>query len=128
MFLFFKGACKFANESESTISAFMLQQACELTYRSLLLALRGKQVKCHDLVVLRKHLSHFAPTILGILDADEGKEIALLTSIQDAYIKSRYDQTYKISLNDLVNSISAADKLIQMAQEIFNYQCQKILP
>ncbi|MEJ5995196.1 HEPN domain-containing protein [Pedobacter sp. Du54] len=124
---FFKGACKFVNESESTISAFMLQQACELTYRSLLLTLRGKQVKCHDLIVLRKHLSHFAPAIIGVLDTEEAKEIALLTSIQEAYIKSRYDQTYKISLNELADSISAADKLIKSAKEIFNYQCQKIL-
>ena len=125
---FFKGACKFANESESTISAFMLQQACELTYRSLLLALRGKQVKCHDLVVLRKHLSHFAPTIIGSVDADESREIALLTSIQDAYIKSRYDNTYRVSLNDLFDAISAAKRLIKSAQEIFDYQCQKMLP
>ncbi|RYG22300.1 MAG: HEPN domain-containing protein [Chitinophagaceae bacterium] len=124
---FFKGACEFANENESTISAFMLQQACELTYRSLLLSLRGKQVKCHDLIVLRKHLRHFAPTIIGILDKDEEKEIALLATIQEAYIKSRYDQTYRISLNELKTSISAADQLIQSAQKIFNCQCEKIL-
>ncbi len=124
---FFKGACKFIHDCESTISAFMLQQACELTYRSLLLALRGKQVKCHDLVVLRKHLIHFAPTIIGVLNADQAKEIALLTSIQEAYIKSRYDQTYKITLNQLGNSLSATDKLLKSAQEIFNYHCQKIM-
>jgi HEPN domain-containing protein len=123
---FYNGALKFANESESSISAFMIQQACELTYRSLLLALRGKQIKCHDLVVLRKHLSHFAPTIIGVLDADEGKETALLTSIQEAYIKSRYDQTYQVSLSELLNSISATDKLIQCTQELFMVHCQKI--
>lgn len=123
---FFSVARQLANESESTISGFMLQQACELTYRSLLLSLRGKQVKCHDLVVLRKHLSHFVPTIIGIFDENEEEEVALLTSIQEAYIKSRYDQTYKISLNELENSIIAANKLIRSAQEIFNYHCQKI--
>ena len=123
---FFNGACKFANENESTISAFMLQQACELTYRSLLLALRGKQVKCHDLVVLRKHLSHFVPAIIGIFDEDEDKEIAMLTTIQEAYIKSRYDQNYKINLDELIKSIKTADKLMVSAKEIFNYHCQKV--
>ncbi len=123
---FFKAACTFTTESESTISAFMLQQACELSYRSLLLALKGKQVKCHDLVVLRKHLIHFVPNLIGILDPDEAKEIALLSFIQEAYIKSRYDQAYKIGLNELVTSITVADQLIKSAQEIFNDHCQNI--
>ncbi|MES2653049.1 MAG: HEPN domain-containing protein [Bacteroidota bacterium] len=123
---FFNGARSLANESECTVSGFMIQQACELTFRSLLLSLRGKQVKCHDLVVLRKHLSHFAPTIIGIFDKDEEKEIKLLTSIQEAYIRSRYDQTYKISNNELEKFILAASKLIQNAKQIFNYHCQKV--
>ena len=123
---FFSIARQLANDSESTISGFMLQQACELTFRSLLLSLRGKQVKCHDLVVLRKHLSHFVPTIIGIFDENEEAEVALLTSIQEAYIKSRYDQTYNISLKELESSIIVTNKLICSAQEIFNYHCQKI--
>lgn len=123
---FFKAACSFTNESECTISAFMLQQACELTYRSLLLALRGKQIKCHDLVVLRKHLIHFAPKIIGILNENEDEEIALLTRIQEAYIKSRYDQSYCIEPNELVNAIEATHQLLKSAEEIFNFHCQKI--
>ena len=123
---FFNAARQFANESEGTIPGFMVQQACELTYRSLLLSLRGKQVKCHDLVVLRKHLSHFVPAIIGIFDEDEVKEVKLLASIQEAYIKSRYDQTYKISRSELENSIIIASKLIRCTQEIFNDHCQKI--
>ncbi len=124
---FFRAACKCVSESESTISAFMLQQACELSYRSLLLALRGKQVKCHDLVVLRKHLIHFVPTLIGILNQDENEEIGLLTRIQEAYIKSRYDQSYKISFDELNAAITASEKLIRCVQEIFNDHCQKII-
>lgn len=123
---FYSGALKFANENESTISAFMLQQACELTYRSLLLSLRGKQIKCHDLVVLRKHLSHFVPAIIGVFDEDDTKEIAMLDAIQEAYIKSRYDQTYTIGLTELIKSITAANKLLTCAQEIFNHKCEQI--
>ncbi len=123
---FFNSARELANESECTISGFMVQQACELTFRSLLLSLRGKQVKCHDLVILRKHLSHFAPTIVGLFDEDEDKEIKLLTSIQETYIRSRYDQTYRVSSNELEKFILAASKLIQNAKQIFNYHCQKV--
>ncbi|SFG88353.1 HEPN domain-containing protein [Pedobacter insulae] len=123
---FFSGARQFANESERTIAAFMLQQACELTYRSLLLSLRGKEIKCHDLIVLRKHLSHFVPTIIGVFDSNEDVELNMLTSIQEAYINARYDPTYEIALEKLVKAISASNSLIQAAQEIFNYHCQKV--
>jgi HEPN domain-containing protein len=123
---FFNGARQFANERERTIAAFMLQQACELTYRSLLLSLKGKDIKCHELVILRKHLSHFAPTILGVFNENEEEEVDILTSIQEAYINSRYNQTYQINLEELNKSISACNKLILTAQEIYNYYCQKI--
>lgn len=122
---FFNGAHQFANESESTISAFMLQQACELTYRSLLLSLRGKEIKCHNLTILRKHVSHFVPAIIGVFDENEKKEIDMLDCIQDAYIKSRYDQNYTVNIDELIKLINAADELIQSAHEIFNYHCQK---
>jgi HEPN domain-containing protein len=123
---FFNGARQFANEKERTIAAFMLQQACELTYRSLLLSLRGKDIKSHDLVALRKHLSHFAPTILGVFDDKEDAEIRILTSIQEAYIDSRYNQTYQVSLKELNKSLAACDTLILTAQGIYNYYCEKI--
>ncbi len=122
---FFNGAHQFANESESTIAAFMLQQACELTYRSLLLSLRGKEIKCHNLVILRKHLSHFVPAIIGVFDSNEEKEIQMLDSIQEAYIKSRYDQHYKVSLDELNTLITAANGLIKGAKDIFDYHCEK---
>ena len=123
---FFNGARQFANEKECTIAAFMLQQACELTYRSLLLSLKGKDIKCHDLVVLRKHLSHFAPTVLGVFNEKEEEELKILTSIQEAYIDSRYKQTYQVTLEELTKSIAASNNLILAAQEIYNYYCQKI--
>ncbi len=123
---FLNGARQFANESESTIAAFMLQQACELTYRSLLLAFRGKDIKCHDLALLRKHLSHFVPTIIGVFHQNEKEELKILTAIQEAYINSRYNHTYKIALEELVESISASNNLIKTAQEIFSYHCQKV--
>lgn len=123
---FFRGAIQLTDESERTISAFMLQQACELTFRTLLLSLRGKQVKCHDLVVLRKHLKHFAPTIIGIFDDDEEKEVKLLSTIQEAYIKARYDQSFKITRDELEKSIQVANELIHCAKNIFKYHCQKV--
>jgi HEPN domain-containing protein len=124
---FFKGTKQFLNSDENTMAAFMLQQACELTFRSLLLSLRGKEIKCHDLIVLRKHLSHFDPSIIGMFDKDEQKELNILTAIQQAYIKARYDQNYEINTSELIRLINAAEKFIQSAQKIFDDYCAKLV-
>ncbi|MGF1924217.1 MAG: HEPN domain-containing protein [Bacteroidia bacterium] len=119
---FFGSAHQLSNE----ISVFMLQQACELTFRSLLLSLRGKDVRCHDLVVLRKNLKHFVPTLDGVFGANEKQEIKLLGLIQEAYIRSRYDQSYSISRTDLEHALIATRKFIDKAYKIFNHYCLKI--
>jgi HEPN domain-containing protein len=124
---FFKCAKQFLNSDENTMAAFMLQQACELSFRSLLLSLRGKEVKCHDLIVLRKHLSHFDPSIIGMFDENEQEELNILTAIQQAYIKARYDQNYEISTSELIKLINASEKFIQSAQKIFDNYCAKLM-
>jgi HEPN domain-containing protein len=93
---FYDGAQHYLNEGENEMAVFMLQQACELTYRCLLNVLRGKDLKCHSPAILRKHLKRFAPEIIGIFSANESVELEYLSVLEDAYVKSRYHQDYKI--------------------------------
>lgn len=123
---FFNGAQQYLMLQETTMAAFMLQQACELSYRSLILSLRGKEIKCHDLIILRKHLSHFAPEIIGAFDKEEQKELKILAQIQEAYIKSRYDQHYQVCMQELTIHIDAVDHFIQVVQQIFNNKLLKM--
>ncbi|MES2418123.1 MAG: HEPN domain-containing protein [Bacteroidota bacterium] len=123
---FYTGARQFLQLTETSMSAFMLQQACELTYRSLIVSLRGREVKCHDLVVLRKHLSHFVPEVMGLFDKEETKELNMLTSIQEAYIKSRYDSTYQVCTQELVKLLDVTEGFIKSAEQIFTRQSLKV--
>lgn len=93
---FQEGAHYYFANSQYEMTAFMLQQATELTYRCLLQVLRGRDVKCHAPAVLRKHLKRFAPEIIGVFSTDEEKELAQLQLLEEAYIKSRYDSNYQL--------------------------------
>jgi HEPN domain-containing protein len=93
---FYQGAQQYLADELYEMAIFMLQQACELTYRCLLNVLRGKDLKCHSPIVLRKHIRRFAPEIIGIFSSVEEEEIQYLQVLEEAYIKSRYQIDYTI--------------------------------
>lgn len=108
---FYCGAQNYINSGIYDMAMFMLQQACELTYRCLLNVLRGKDVKCHAPAILRKHVRRFAPEVIGVFSDQEEKELDYLGILEDAYIKSRYQQQYLIDeqlvkfLNECVGNL-----------------------
>lgn len=123
---FLKGAIKFANDNEFNLAYFMVQQACELSFQSLLQNLRGKKIKSHELTILRKHTSKFAPSIKGIFHPRESKEVKILKDLQEGYIESRYNDNYKISEHQLNHSLSATKTLISECTNIFTKHCQNL--
>src|ERR1044071_6199137 len=50
---FMEGAKLYQNKDEA-LTAFMLQQAAELTFRSFILALTGKEVRTHSILTFKK--------------------------------------------------------------------------
>ena len=96
---FYKGAQQYLADEVGYMAAFMLQQACELTYRCLLKTFRGKDVKCHSPAVLRKYLKRYAPAIIGVFSEDETEELKYLSILEEAYIKARYEKHYEIELS-----------------------------
>lgn len=98
---FYKGASNYLRLGETAMAVFMLQQVCELSYRTLLLVLRGKEIKTHDLMVLRKHLRRYYPAIVGTFSDVEDEELRLLSILDTAYIEARYGIDFKISAEDL---------------------------
>lgn len=123
---FFASAVQLANSRENAISLFMLQQACELSYRALLLTLRGKQVKSHDLEVLRKHIAQFAPLTVGQFSENEDEELKTLGIIQDSYIKSRYYTDYSVDGKDLMKIIPKVEKLINAVKKTFDTHIKQV--
>ncbi|GEM_PF-1084075 len=119
---FYNGVQLYINNEVYDMAMFMLQQACELTYRSLLNVLRGKDVKCHSLVVLRKHVKRYAPEVLGVFSAVEEEEIKYLQLLEEAYVKSRYYYDYTIDPSLISHLNKSIGLLQQKAINLFKHK------
>lgn len=118
-FTFLTGAQRFLKNNETTTSAFMLQQACEFAYRSLIIAFKAKEIKSHDLILLRSNISIYEPQIIGLFHTKIKKEISLLTLLNEAYVKARYDFGYQIGGDQLAVLNDATTNLIEGVKQLF---------
>jgi len=125
-YTFYQGACQYYRDNEYNMTAFMLQQSCEMTYRGLLLAFRDKDVRSHELTILRKHVCHFIPEIQGVFANDEAKELHILSDIQESYIRSRYDRNYEVDASKLILWIEKTRQLLQRTHDIFDAYTNRI--
>jgi len=108
--------------SQSEMAAFMLHQACEQTYRLMLLIFRGREYKSHDLKGLKNHLNHYIIGLTGIFDPSNKKENLLLDILQEAYIKARYDHTYYMEKHLVIFFQEKTKLLIEKTKDII-YDC-----
>lgn len=117
---FFAGAERFFLHKEYGMSAFMLQQACEFTFNGILIIFKGKSIKSHDLLTLRKQASHYLPKLIGLFHYKPKKEIHIISHIQEAYVKARYDEHYQITSEQLMKLITATKQFICGVQVAFD--------
>lgn len=120
--IFLNSAKDFFTQNEYAMSAFMLQQACEFSFNGIITTFKGKTIKSHDLLILRKHASHYLPSLIGLFHDHPKKEIKILSQIQEAYINARYDEQYQISCEELIVLLTATKKFINDIQFIFKEQ------
>lgn len=106
------------------MAMFMLQQACELSYRSLLHVLRGKAVKSHSPTLLRKHLKRFAPEIIGVFSPVEEDELHYLQLLEEAYVSSRYHAHYHITSAIIAHLNERIGLLQQKAVQLFKLKME----
>lgn len=116
---FFDGAKRYLTQNENAMAVFMLQQACEFSYRSLIMVFKGRNIKSHELVALRKEAMYHAPQVIGLFHPKPKKELRLLTLLQEAYVKARYEQAYDIDYNQAVSLMEATSNLMRGVQALF---------
>lgn len=117
---FFAGAERFFLHQEYAMSAFMLQQACEFTFNGILIVFKGKSIKSHDLLTLRKQASHYLPKLIGLFHYKPKKEGLIISQIQEAYIKARYDEHYQLTSEPLMTLITATKQFMGGVQATFD--------
>jgi len=85
----------------SDIAIFLLHQAAELTYRGILKHLNGYDKKTHEIRSLQKYVRRCAPQLCNAFPDDTAEESRLLNLLENAYLKSRYEQEYPALEKDL---------------------------
>lgn len=116
---FLDGAKVFQKKNENNMAAFMLQQTCEFAYRSLIMAFKGKDIKSHDLIVLRNQISIYEPQIFDLTKLSHKKEINLLQTLNESYVKARYDFSYQISTSQLLVITNAIENILEGVAHLF---------
>jgi HEPN domain-containing protein len=94
---FLHAAQLFYQQPDMAMTAFMLQQAAELTFRAIVLALCGQDRHTHSIAALKKYSRRCAAPLNDIFPANTPEEESLLHLLEKAYIHARYDQHYSIS-------------------------------
>lgn len=103
-----------------SISAFLLHQITENLYKTVLLVYTRYKPKTHDLRVLRKLVNALEPHLIKIFSDNDQKD-RHFELLRRAYIDSRYNKDYSISLEELYWLNEQVKNLTQLVETI----CQK---
>ncbi len=105
-------------QKQDHLALFMLQQATEMIFRGMLLALNGYDKKTHELRSLKKHLHRCAPQLLEIFPDNTLEEQRLLTVLEEAYLQARYGQDFSCNEEDAVLLQERVSALLETAIQI----------
>lgn len=116
---FLDGASFYLERKSRDLAAFMLHQATEGTYRTIIHVLNGMEKKTHCIRSLAKHCRGCAPQLSVFFPADNWQEERLLKLIEDAYLDTRYRDTYEISDRELDILFARVERLQRAAKQVF---------
>lgn len=100
------------------LSAFLLHQATESFYNAILLVFSNYKDKIHDIKELGSLASNYNNELLKIFPRNTEEQKRCFILLQEAYIRARYDKTYKITEEQLLYLIERVEKLKMVTEEI----------
>ncbi len=92
-------------------SAFELHQACEHAYKAVLLVFAGESPQEHHLDTLGDLAIDYCPALSNILPRETDAQQELFELLDYAYIGARYDKSYKISGEQVLQLMPCVKKL-----------------
>jgi predicted nucleotidyltransferase/HEPN domain-containing protein len=99
-------------------SAFELHQATESFYNAILLVFSGYKEKDHDIEKLGSLASNYSDELLKIFPRTTKELDDRFILLKEAYIRARYDKTYKITEEELLYLTGRVEKLKAVTEEI----------
>lgn len=106
------------NDQDYRTAAFMLHQATENFYSTILLVLTRYKPNTHDLKKLGKRAAGIEPKFLKIFPQGTEEERNNFELLRKAYVDARYNKNYKITLEELSWLSSRVNVLQDMTKEI----------
>jgi predicted nucleotidyltransferase/HEPN domain-containing protein len=98
--------------------AFILHQATECFYNTILLVFSGYKPKLHDLKILKGRVSQYSTALFKVFPLVTKEQRDCFTLLREAYIKARYDKTYKLTEEQLLYLIQRVKKLQLITENI----------
>jgi HEPN domain-containing protein len=117
---FFMEGAKLYHDKDEALTAFMLQQAAELTLRAFILALTEKEVRTHTIVTFKKYCGRLAPELNTIFPSNTEEEEKLLQLLEKAYLSGRYARTFDVEEEMLAALFERVALLQATAKELFD--------
>lgn len=99
-------------------SVFILHQAAERFYNSMILVFTGYKSRTHNLGKLVKMSREFSPELSTVFPLNSDKEIHLFTLLKKAYVDARYNDKYVITESELNTLIERVKKLQEIAEKV----------
>jgi uncharacterized protein len=105
-------------EQDYSEAAFLLHQATESLYSTILLVLTRYKPNTHDLEKLSKRVAGIKPEFLKVFPQGTEEERRLFELLRKAYVSARYNKNYKITSEELIWLSERVSILRDMTKEV----------
>jgi HEPN domain-containing protein len=116
---FIDGADFFFENGNISQSAFLFHQVMELLFRTVELFMMGKERKCHSIREHQNYIRTFVPELGGLFDVNIEEELFLLKLLDEAYLATRYCDSYPITKGELQKIREKVDGIYDIVAQLF---------
>jgi predicted nucleotidyltransferase/HEPN domain-containing protein len=125
---FLKGARFYQNEEDEKEAAFLLHQAIEQAYSTLLLVLTNYSPPSHNTLFLRGLAEGQATELVEIWPLHQQRYVSWFNILNEAYVKARYSPHFEISKEALEWLVERTELLISAVERICRKHVEGIRP
>jgi predicted nucleotidyltransferase/HEPN domain-containing protein len=115
---FYRMSAQGVREGSLKQAAFVLHQAAESLYHTVLLVCTFYTPHVHNLGFLRTQAERLDRRLASVWPKETRKDRAMFEKLKDAYVKARYSKHYRISAGELAWLSERVEELGQMVQVI----------
>lgn len=105
-------------EDDLNIAAFLLHQATERYYTTILLVFTDYKPKIHDIEILGEQVGKLHSAFVSVFPRSNADEVRLFELLKKAYIDARYNVNYQIERSELEYLADRVKLLKQLTERI----------